>query len=169
MVGSLMLADQILQAEESIISYSDIIYPGTGVSSLARSNFEIAVLYSTNWLDIWRLRFSEPLLDAESFKTGLNGAITEIGLPIEDINVIEGQYMGLIKFQPSGWEKAKMIIQELEPEMASKISMTELLQKVLIRFPQTVFGVPFSGTWWEFDSQSDIKAFESSKFVSDFD
>ena len=167
MVGSLMVADQILKSEESIVSYSDILYPGSAVSSLRQNDSEIAVLYSAKWLDIWRMRFTDPLDDAESFKLGLDGAITEIGLPVEDIAEVQGQYMGLIKFQPTGWEKAKMIIEETEPEIALRMSMTELLQMIIVKFPQTVFGVPFFGNWWEFDSENDIKAFEKSKLIID--
>ena len=67
MVASMACADKWLQSEPSIISYSDIFYETLAVISLINCPEPLAITYDPNWLQIWKKRFGDPLLDAETF------------------------------------------------------------------------------------------------------
>ena len=45
--------------------------------------------------------------DAETFKIDQNNFLLEIGKKTKNLDDINGQFMGLIKFTPDGWKKFK--------------------------------------------------------------
>ena len=100
MFYSLTKAKSWLNRFTCIISYSDIFYDFDIVKQLINEKEELALAYDEKWLSLWSKRFKKPLDDAESFKKSDKGYLTEIGKKVDDLNSIEGQYMGLIK-QPS--------------------------------------------------------------------
>lgn len=72
---------------------------------------------------------------------------------------IQGQYMGLLAFAPSGWAKVETYLKACAPEVADKLDMTGLLAR-LIAEAVPVGGVPYEGIWGEVDSSSDLALFE---------
>ena len=47
----------------------------------------------------------DPLLDAETFKLSSDGSLLEIGNKPRNVEEVEGQYMGLLRFSPRGWSE----------------------------------------------------------------
>lgn len=66
-VRSLCTASDLLERHECVIAYSDILYHPDHVNELIKGHEDIRITYDTAWNDLWQLRFSDPLLDAESF------------------------------------------------------------------------------------------------------
>lgn len=155
MVRSMIYADSWLSSDATILSYSDIFYQKEAVQTLADSRHDISVLYDVGWLEQWQLRFTDPLSDAETFKISASGKIYEIGARASSYDEIEGQYMGLLKFTPAGWQKIQSCLAELSAKEIDKLSMTALLNH-LIGQGVAVHGVPFNGLWGEVDTQSDL-------------
>ena len=59
-------------------------------------------------------------LDAETFRADASGRLLEIGGKTSEIEEIEGQYMGLLKFTPRGVaERSSRLLAELEPQLAT--------------------------------------------------
>ena len=79
MVSSLACAEAWLNQETCIVSYSDIFYSPTAVQSLMSCNASLAVTYDPKWLELWKLRFGDPLLDAETFRLTPENTLAEIG------------------------------------------------------------------------------------------
>ena len=79
MVSSLACAQKWLQAETCIVSYSDIFYSAQAVKLLMESQAALAVTYDPNWLELWKQRFGDPLVDAETFRLNLDQTLAEIG------------------------------------------------------------------------------------------
>ena len=67
MVRTLLCADDILSSQECIVSYGDIVYHPDIVKELSLAKGDIVISYDKKWLDLWSLRFENPLDDAESF------------------------------------------------------------------------------------------------------
>ncbi len=155
MVMSLACAREWLEADTCIVSYSDIFYPSSAVQGLLTSAGDISITYDPNWLALWSRRFPNPLADAESFEIDSNGRVTDIGRRVDDVEKIEGQYMGLLKFTPQGWTGAEKLIAALPERDRNRLDMTALLQR-LIAVGESVNAVPISGTWGEVDSESDL-------------
>ena len=142
---------------ETIVSYSDIVYSKSHVSSLMKVDGDIVILADKAWLKLWSIRFSNPLSDAESFKTEGN-VLKEIGKSENKIENIQAQYMGLLKFSPKGWVIANEAYNLLKKKEQDIIDMTSFLS-ILIK--KTTIKVAFiTGGWCEVDSNSDVSVYE---------
>ena len=155
MVSSLEKASSWLSNYESVVSYSDIYYQSDAVKLLINSTAEITITYDLNWQEKWTKRFVNPLDDAESFLIDKSGKILEIGKKSTDVNSIQGQYMGLLKFTPRGWKILQNFRATLDPLKADKMHMTRTLQ-ALIESGAVIKGIPYSGRWGEYDSPEDL-------------
>jgi len=141
-----------------IISYSDIVYDSEHVKRLNDSEFDITITADRKWADLWKLRFDDPLDDAETFRSKDN-CLIEIGGKTDDINEIEAQYMGLIKLSSKGWKIMYDLYQSFSDSKKDKMDMTSMLNELLEQ--NTPIRVVFvNGKWCEADSYSDILAYE---------
>ena len=68
MVYSLYQADKWLTKYKCIVSYGDIFYEKKAVKSLILDKNLISVSYDPGWKKLWKMRFKNPLDDAETFK-----------------------------------------------------------------------------------------------------
>ena len=153
MVASLLCAEELID-RPTIVSYSDIIYSATLVRQLMSSTHELTIAYDAEWLSLWQSRFSEPLLDAESFHINDQGQVLDIGRKVSTLSEIQGQYMGLIKLTPTALQWIKEII-SAEPELRTRLDMTQLLSR-LIENGKPVHGLRTEANWCEIDSPEDL-------------
>ena len=159
MLTSLITANEWLETDTCITSYSDIVYSSDTVKKLISFRGDIVITYDPNWLDLWNMRFDNPLLDAETFK--LNGnKVVEIGNKASSVYEIEGQYMGLIKYTPIGWEKVKQYLNQFTQSEIDKYDITKLIQG-LIQNGVVVNAVAITDKWFEVDTESDLKKYNS--------
>jgi choline kinase len=163
MVMSLAEARPWLQQGPCLVSYSDIVYGQDSVARLVATAGDIVITYDPHWRRLWELRFDDPLKDAETFRIDATGRLLEIGRRATRIEEIEGQYMGLLRFTPVGWQAVEACLAELPGELADRLDMTSLLQRLLDR------GVPIMTTaidepWFEVDSESDLRLYQERFF-----
>lgn len=156
MVRSLMCADAWLKSG-AIVSYADLIYTPDIVQSLFDAEGDIVISYDTEWLTQWRLRFDNPLLDAETFRVSESGKLIEIGQRAESTDDIQGQYMGLTRFSPTGWKKVADFLAGVSADVLDKLDVTALLS-LLIERGFSISTVPIAGNWFEIDDERDLKA-----------
>lgn len=161
MVSSLACAQEWLQAEPCIVSYSDIFYSPVAVQSLMTSTASLAVTYDPNWLELWTQRFGDPLLDAETFRLTPEHTLAEIGNKPTSVDEVQGQYMGLLRFTPEGWAEVLRIRSKLTAEQCDKMHMTGTLQKVIDAGRVTIAAVPYAGEWGEVDSAEDLASYHA--------
>ena len=159
MVMSLVRADEWLSKEDCIVSYSDIVYPGETVAKLAAARGDLAITYDANWLKLWRERFADPLADAETFRTDAQGVLTEIGSRAKSLDEIKGQYMGLLKFSPAGWNRVTGLLATLGAETRDKLDMTSLLKRLLAE-GMRIDTVPVTAPWFEVDNENDLRLYQ---------
>lgn len=156
MVFSLLRASEWLDQSPCIVTYSDIYYESEPIKKLFQEKADISITYDINWLTQWTERFGNPLIDAETFKINKRNFLTEIGNKPDDVSDIEGQYMGILKFKPSGWALIKNILNLLDNQTLKKIDLTSLLMKC-IEQKIKVKAIPISTNWREFDSMADFQ------------
>ena len=159
MVFSMFEASEWLENFSCIISYSDIFYTDDAVQKLIDSTDDISITYDKNFAQLWQKRFENPLNDLESFKIDMNHYLIEIGQKVSDIEQIEGQYMGLTKITPSGWNAIKKIMQNQQTENIDMTTMFNLIiqQGIKIR------AIPISDNWGEIDNASDLELYENNR------
>jgi choline kinase len=162
MVSSLECAQDWLQAEPCIVSYSDIFFMAYAVKSLIDSNFDLAVTYDPNWFALWKKRFVDPLLDAETFRLNLDGTLAEIGKEPKSLDQVQGQYMGLLRFTPDGWAEVVRIRAGLSPSECDRMHMTGTLQKVIEEGRTAIQALPYQLAWGEIDSAEDLTVYQDS-------
>ena len=159
MVSSLLKADELLKTHSCIVSYSDIVYTSDHIIKLQEAQGDICITYDSDWLDLWSLRFENPLDDAESFRAK-NGLLQSIGSKTSSLAEIQGQYMGLLKFSPKGWEMLQEVVSSLSIVQVRRLDMTSLLSLMLSRnIPITAVRV--EGKWCEVDSDEDLDLYHS--------
>ena len=171
MVETLFCAREIMN-EAVIVSYGDIIFEKKILKKLLDSQEDLSVVIDKNWKKYWEVRFDDPLSDAESLTMDSDGNITSIGQKVEDISKIQGQYIGLMKFQGNGLmnliefydevkEKAsKTGINLLNPEIAfEKSYMTDFLQAAISK-GMKIKSIIVENGWLEVDSINDYKLYQ---------
>lgn len=158
MVSSMLCAEEWLSEYTCIVSYSDIVYSRNAINSLLKTTGDIVITYDKNWLMLWKKRFENPLSDAETFKIGTRSNLIEIGGKTDNLKDIKGQYMGLLKFTPRGFQKVKKLLNRLSHEERQSLDMTSMLQR-LIQRKVLITAVPIKGSWYEVDTKSDLSLY----------
>jgi choline kinase len=159
MVMSLVAAASWLGSAPVVVSYADIFYEREIVRELAASTGDLVVSYDRSWRSLWTRRFVDPLSDAETFRTDAHGQLIDIGRRTTQMDEIEGQYMGLLKFTPQAWRAVEAVLAALDPKARDAMDMTTLLRSLLNSgFPITTVGI--SGQWGEIDSSGDLELYE---------
>lgn len=171
MVETLFCAENELN-ESCIISYGDIIYQKNILKKLLEDKNDFSIIIDKEWEKYWRMRFEDPLEDAESLKLDSEGNIVEIGQKTNDVNDIQGQFIGLIKIQGKGLEITKSFYEKSKEEanrtgrnpLNDKLSfeksyMTDFLQG-LIKEQQKLKPVYIKNGWLEVDSMKDYELYE---------
>ncbi len=156
MVSSLLCAEEWLDEDECIVSYSDIFFFGSSLRDLVRSDANLAITYDTNWLALWSRRFQNPLDDAENFKIDKSSRLTLIGGRPYSTSAVGGQYMGIIKTTPAGWKILRDVLLELPKAKLAAIDMTQLFAVFIKRHPRVICCIPYRDLWMEFDSPTDV-------------
>lgn len=158
MVATLMEARSLLESGPTVVSYSDIVYSSDAVRALLDCVGDIRITYDPKWRHLWEMRFEDPLSDAETFKVDADTEkLVEIGSRPQTYEEVQGQYMGLLYFEPEGWRKVMNLIEGLEPSTFAKLDCTSLLKRLLPH--EFIRAVPIRDEWCEVDSIDDIAAY----------
>jgi choline kinase len=160
MVETLACAESFLRRETCLVLYSDIVYHPDIVRSMMSAEGDICIAYDTLWESLWRLRFPDPLADAETFIEA-HGMLVETGNRASSLAEIRGQYMGILRFTPRGWDAVSRLLGSLDPTVRARLDMTGLLQRLLAE-GQKVHCCPIVGRWCEVDSAADMEAYETA-------
>lgn len=155
MVVSLRCASEWLTNSACIVSYSDIVFAPETIRLLMASPSAIAISYNTEWRRLWEARLDDPLADAETFAVEADGRVSDIGRRPQSMDDIQGQYMGLLKFEPAGWAQVEMHLNSLSLSEVDRLDMTGLLQR-LIASGVEIQGLPVAGRWYEIDTENDL-------------
>ncbi|MCF6226982.1 MAG: phosphocholine cytidylyltransferase family protein [Xanthomonadales bacterium] len=157
MVYSLMLAVKHLKLEKFVVVYGDILFHPQHVVSLIKSTNDIAMTYDCDWLNLWKLRFEEPMDDAETFKINA-GKLYEIGMKPNTLAEIQGQFMGLMLFRPEGVIMIRQVLEQIG-HLRKKVQLTQLLQQ-LIQKKHHIEIIAVQGRWCEIDTETDLHAYK---------
>ena len=167
MVNTLFKAKEFLKkGEDLIVSYGDIVYQLENLRKIIMSKAEISVVVDKEWLRYWKIRFNNPLSDAESLILDDNCLIKELGFKTNDYNNIHGQYIGLIKIRGDKIDDFIDFYENLKRERISNLRefdnmyLTDFIQN-LINSEWEVKAVCIRAGWLEIDSLSDLNLYEN--------
>jgi len=155
---SLTKAREWLLNEPCIVCYSDIIFNKNAITMLKNSQASIAITYYSKFWELWEKRFENPLDDLETFKE-INGKLLEIGQKPHSKEEVEGQYMGLLRFDPQGWQAVEDAIKKPLPKPIERLDMTTLLSH-LLKLGVEIETIKTDELWLECDNLNDIALYE---------
>ena len=154
-----------------IISYGDIIFEKKILDLLINSKDDFSVIIDKKWKEYWFTRMDEPIKDAESLKLDTNGYITNIGQPVRNIDEIEGQYIGLMKFQNEGLKIIKEFYNRMKNQAEEsgknplnadipfkKSYMTDFIRGLIVE-GHKIKAIPVENGWLELDTYQDYKIY----------
>lgn len=172
MVYSLMCAKRRMEtADDILISYGDIIYYDTVLNRILQAEADISVVVDDGWFSYWSQRCDNPLDDAETLMFDKMDYLTEIGQKTTDLNKIQSQYIGLMRFKGDGLNALLALAEEAENRSEQGIRlwstarsyrnmyMTDLLQG-LIEEGNQLKAVHIDRGWFEIDDCEDLKVVE---------
>lgn len=163
MVFSLARAEEWLMAGPCVVTYADIFYGAGAVRRLLESRAAITVAYDPKWQKLWAQRFENPLEDAETFRISRHGRILEIGRKPKSIEEIQGQYMGLLKFNPRGWQAVQGTRSRMRPAENRALQMTQALDILVQAKRVGIRGLPWRGFWGEVDQIRDLQIYHQRR------
>lgn len=159
MLSTLFCAEEWARGDDCIVSYSDIVYPAEHVRALDADQAPIVITYDGLWEQLWKLRQEDPLIDAETFREE-NGRLLEIGGTPKTLSDVKGQYMGLIRIAPEGWQifsRQRGVL----GEQLNKTDMTSFFRRLLAA-DVPIGAVRVEGRWCEVDSGKDVDLYEAA-------
>lgn len=172
MVCSLMCGKNIMEnANDILISYGDIIYSAEVLQTILKSNENSSVIVDDGWYGYWAERNDNPLDDAETLMFDENGYLTEIGQKTTELNKVQSQYIGLMRFKKEGLKELLELSAEAKRKSSvgeklwrternyNKMYMTDLLQG-LIDEGKKLKAVHIHRGWFEIDDPEDLKIVE---------
>ena len=169
MIESLFCAYENLK-NDVIVAYGDIIYSRKVLTKLLESKEDFSIVIDEGWEEYWKLRFENPLDDAESMILDDDDNIIELGKSVTDIQKIQGQYIGLMKFSSNAIEiikkfyketknQAKIGINPLNTNLSFEQSyMTDFLNG-LIKKGHKLKAIKINHEWLEVDTYSDYQLY----------
>lgn len=172
MVCSLMCARKLMQTEDDIIvSYGDIIYNADVFRKILTAQDPMSVIVDDGWYGYWSERCENPLDDAETLLYDEEHYLLEIGQKTKDLNKVQSQYIGLMRFRGKGLQAVLDLSAEAERRSSqgeklwrtdrtyAKMYMTDLLQG-LIDEGHKLRAVHIQRGWFEIDDCDDLKVVE---------
>jgi choline kinase len=151
--------------EDIIVSYADIVYEPRVLEALLDSPHDISVIVDRQWRAYWEHRFEDPLADAESMVLDGAGRILTLGDPVEDIDEIQAQYIGLMRFRGDAIASLRTAYDGLgsthrpwmDRRSVRQAYMTDLLMELILSGVH-VHAIPVDGGWLEIDTESDFES-----------
>jgi choline kinase len=167
MVSSLMHARTMFDGSSDIlICYGDIVYEPRVLEVMLKARHDISVAVDRGWLDLWKARMENPLMDAETMKIGESGRIVELGRKPRSLSDIQGQYVGLLKVAKGEQAEIVKVHDALDPAGSyegrdrANMFMTTFIQ-ILIDRGLDVGPAWIERGWLEVDSIEDLRAYEA--------
>jgi len=174
--GSTNMIETLFCAEEkllnsTIISYGDIIFEKQVLEKLIISDDDISVVIDKSWERYWKIRFDNPLDDAETLVLDDQNYILDIGQKTNNLEQIQSQYIGLMKFQNHASDFIKDFYDKMKNNAKlgrnplnakipfEKSYMTDFLQG-LINEKCRIKAIPINNGWLELDSINDYKIYQ---------
>ena len=116
---SLMCAEQALNGHV-ICAYSDILFSASVVQKVLESTYDISIVVDVDWRDYYEGRENHPLEEAENIIFDETKKVISAGKIMADKNDIHGEFIGMIKFTPSGAEKFKQHFHSVKKKYKGK-------------------------------------------------
>jgi choline kinase len=164
-LNSLFYAESALSGQV-IVSYSDILFEPRIVRQLIQSNHDISIVVDTDWRGYYVGRHDHPVDEAEGVIFDAHSNVARIGKKLTDPGLIDGEFIGMMKFSSLGAEifktcfhRAKTMYWNAPFQKASVFQnayLTDLIQE-MVDHGIRVNCVTIKRGWQEIDTVADYQ------------
>ena len=163
-LGSLMEAKDFLK-NDVLVLYSDIIFESKILRQVLDSKGDISIAIDMTWEKMYEGRTKHPKSEAENVQLNKAKKIIKIKKNIKNENNDVGEFLGIMKFSPSGSGVFVKQYEELikthvgtfqQAPSVLKAYLTDMIQE-LIDSQIDVEPVIISGKWCEIDTNQDLE------------
>ena len=161
MVVSLFSALEIMEGDDLLITYGDIVYSEKVIDKVLNDASDIGVVVDKEWETYWNSRMENPLDDAETLKINESGDIIELGKKSNNIKDIQGQYIGMVKIRKDFVPKFINFYNKLDRfclydgKDFDNMYMTSFLQKITEELTH-LKPIYINNGWMEIDEPTDL-------------
>ena len=167
MVSTLFMATEILNSGDPVIvSYGDIIYQKEILRRVISCNASICLPIDMQWERYWSARMPDPLNDVETLKLSAVDDVIELGKKPISRSEIQGQYIGLMKFNALLAGQLTTIYNGLDRSADydgkdfDNMYMTTFLQ-ILINRKWRAKAIKIENGWLEVDTPEDLELYNT--------
>lgn len=158
MYYSFLIAKKLMnEKRDLLVVYGDIIFKKYLLNKLLKKKNSVAISVDKNYMDYWKKRMKNPMSDLETLKINKKNNVIEIGRKTKKKKDIQGQYIGLIKFNYKNFDLIKKLIKKFNKKYFNykKLYMTDFIQ-YLVKNNIKVAASYHYGNWQEFDKPNDL-------------
>ena len=168
MVVSLFSAVEIMEGDDLLITYGDIVYNKSVIDNVLDDDSKISVVIDKQWRKYWEARMDNPINDVETLIINEQNEIIDIGKKPKSLDEIQGQYIGMIKIRKDFVKSFIDYYSRLDRNILyegkdfNNMYMTSFLQKITDELTplKPIF---INNGWIEVDEPSDLKYTEFLK------
>lgn len=157
-VYSISCVSNLSDEKEVVVIYGDIIFENTLISKLYEQNYNFVIPTFNDFKKLWQDRGDYDFNDLESFSINKKGGILDIGNIVEDIDQVQGQFMGIVYFD-NYWFKRFLELYEsyklLHEKKFLTLQTTNFLN-YLIKNDVHIQSLKYDGYFMELDNQKDL-------------
>ena len=150
---------------DTIITYSDIIFEDSVLKSILQANFDIGIAVDLDWKIGYENRKLHPMSEAENILFDKSRNILEIRKNIQNSDLEVGEFLGIIKLSNNGCKSLLKKYNEIrnkndeqfhDAKSITKAYITDMIQE-LIESKIEVKPIFISGKWCEIDTIEDLE------------
>ncbi len=167
MVESLMCARDLMTGREDLLMvYGDIVFEPRVLDAVLRTEGEVVVAADREWRRLWSARMEDFSADVETFRLRADGCVAELGKRPEDLDDVEAQYIGLVRFSAESHDNLLAFYDDLDRTASydgqpfPKMYMTSFIQQ-LIYSGWHVRPAHIDNGWLEVDTLDDLHRYEA--------
>ena len=153
----------LLLKEDSLIIYGDCLYDIEILRLISNFDFheeDVLIPIDKNWIDQWKMRYSNPFDDAETLIYNKESMkLLNIGEKTHKPEDYMGQFMGIFKIKQNSMNLFMNEYKNLTKTLQNNISSTEFINLTLKKIFYKVIPIEFK--WSEVDNLKDLSIAES--------
>ena len=164
-VFSISRASNYSNEQKVLIIYGDVLFEAPLITNLLNSEHEVIVPSYTSFKKLWKIRGDSKFEDLETFEFNDSLTLTHIGNKVKDIDLVQGQFMGLIYMNNY---KFKMFLDnyklfKVEKNYKEYLELqTTTFLNYLIRNSVQINIMPYDGYFMELDSRGDLEIIQQT-------
>ena len=163
-VYSISCASHLAEEKEVIVIYGDVLFEKELIIELNNCTYNFIVPSYSNFKNLWMNRGDSDFKDLETFSTN-NGKLLEIGNEVENIDLVNGQFMGVLYFNNFYFSNFLEWYSHYKKHFglkASNVLQTTTFLNYLIDNNVDIFSTNYKGYFMELDSYDDLKLIQNT-------